>query len=67
MYECVCPGVVELVVVGIWILGLALFPILIIWLNTESFLLLIQQDPCVARFLNPFLTDLIEWCPFVSL
>ena len=38
-----------LCVKGIWILGLALFPILIIWFNTESILLLIQQDPCVAR------------------
>jgi Na+-driven multidrug efflux pump len=34
---------------GIWILGLTLFPVFIIWFNTESLLLLIQQDPCVAR------------------
>ena len=30
-------------------MGLALFPIIALWLNTESLLLLAQQTPCVAR------------------
>ena len=34
---------------GILIIGLALFPIIALWLNTESLLLLVQQTPCVAR------------------
>ena len=35
---------------GILILGLAMFPIWALWLNAESILLLVQQVPCVARF-----------------
>lgn len=38
--------------IGIWILGLAMFPVLVLWLNTESLLLFIQQDPCVARYIT---------------
>lgn len=34
---------------GILILGVFVFPICALWLNTESVLLLVQQEPCVAR------------------
>ena len=37
---------------GILILGLAMFPIWALWLNAESILLLVQQVPCVARFVQ---------------
>lgn len=36
-------------ILGIFILGLVLFPIMALWLNTESLLLLVQQTPCVAK------------------
>ena len=30
-------------------LGLTLFPVFALWLNSETLLLLLQQSPCVAR------------------
>lgn len=43
---------------GILILGLAMFPIWALWLNAESILLLVQQVPCVARFVHNALGSL---------
>lgn len=40
--SCLCAGIL--------ILGLVFFPIVALWLNTESLLLLLQQPPCVARW-----------------
>lgn len=34
---------------GILIISLLLFPIWVAWLNTESLLLLVQQEPCIAK------------------
>ena len=39
-------------ILGILILSLILFPIWAVWLNTESLLLIVQQPPCVARYVS---------------
>lgn len=36
--------------IGILILSLAMLPMLAIWLNAETVLVLLQQPPCVARY-----------------
>ena len=50
--SCLTMLIVHLLHEGILIMGLALFPIIALWLNTESLLLLAQQAPCVARLAN---------------
>ena len=38
--------------VGILILTVAVLPAVCLWLNTESVMLLLQQDPCVAKYVD---------------
>ena len=46
---------------------LAMFPILIIWFNTESLLLLMQQDACVARSVVCCVCVCVCVCTFVCM
>jgi MATE family multidrug resistance protein len=48
---------------AIFILGLLLLPIYGIWLNTESIMLLLQQDPEVARLSGQFVKVLMAGLP----
>lgn len=35
---------------GVLTVGLLMFPIWVLWLNAETLLLLVQQEPCIARW-----------------
>ncbi len=40
---------------GLLILGVALLPVIALWINSESLFLLLQQPPCVVRLSSQFL------------
>ncbi len=51
---------------GLLILSIAVLPVIALWLNSESLLLLLQQPPCVVRQASQFLgifTLMLPVCP----
>ena len=51
--------VIILLHVGILILAISMFPVFVLWVNSEPILLLLQQDPCVARYASMYVHVLI--------
>eukprot|EP00731_Ephydatia_muelleri_P026103 Em0018g203a len=45
---------------AIFILGLSVFPVLAMWLNMETLLTLLNQDPCVVRLTAQYVKDILH-------
>lgn len=49
-----CTVALSLPCSGILILAISMFPVFVVWLNSEAITLLLQQEPCVARSVAGF-------------
>ncbi|KAL5467554.1 hypothetical protein EMCRGX_G031804 [Ephydatia muelleri] len=52
---------------AVFILGLCVFPVLAMWLNMETLLTLLNQDPCVVRLTAQYVRIFCTALPFVVL